>query len=253
MPLSPDNLYIHCKCVRIAVFSLFCVCTVPCMLCPLCRTWIPVHSSNKEPSRAMGRQDKRKKSSGVQYLILLSVVTAKSVKAQKESSQPSDLISWSWFLQVCEGHRRAVCHSFKPFSKATTRDALFVHYISPRSTTMFTRAFQNTTQINSNGNSTCPKEGKGPPTLLLLWTGSNLKINFCSRVCSVVCCLSYLTPRAHKGTLFQALLAGVLAHMVLNRHPAGNRGAQEKFQLQRNPQQQCFQRKAGANEQASYN
>lgn len=39
-------------------------------------------------------------------------------------------------------------------------------------------------------------------------------------------------PKACKGTLFQALLVRVLAHMVLNRlRPAGHGGAQEAFQL----------------------
>lgn len=59
-----------------------------------------------------------------------------------------------------------------------------------------------------------------------------LKIHFCNRVCSVVCSLSYLTPRESTGALCQALLVRVLAHVVLDSlHPAGHRGAQEEFQL----------------------
>lgn len=93
------------------------------------------------------------------------------------------------------------------------------------------------TQINSSGNNTCSKEGKGQHFHLhfccceqvLAW-----KNNFCSKVCAVFSCLSYLKPRACKGTLFQALLLRDLAHMVLNKvSPAGHRGAQEGFQLHR--------------------
>lgn len=133
---------------------------------------------------------KKKKSSGLECLILLSIVTAKSVKAWKESSQPSDLISTdTWRPQ--ESWLPPHSNPSPRLSQGMLCLFIIFQQEAPPVHTSFPEHEANQQQWQQYL-FTRRHRSVFLPILLLLWIGTNLKINFCSSLfCGLLPFLSH--------------------------------------------------------------